>query len=112
MIVCSIAAAEETKSIAAGDVKSSSTNSDRSKRGLYATSLVASPYAPAYAAPYAAPYVAPYTTPYVAPYTAPYVAPYTAPYAAPYAAPYTVAAPYVPSYSAYPYGYTSSYGFY
>lgn len=98
---------------AAEDVKSSSPTksvADRSKRGLYAP-FVGSPYAPAYAAPYAAPYTAPYAAPYVPPYAAPYVAPYAAPYVPPYAAPYTTSS-YLSSYSAYPYGYASPYGFF
>lgn len=80
--MCLASAAEQAKP---SSTQPAAAGTDRSKRGLLAAPLVASPYA-AVAAPYAAPYVA----------AAPYAA---APYAV--AAPY--AAPYVSSYSTYPY---------
>lgn len=93
VVVCFAAAAEEAKSS-----PSVQSTADRSKRGLVAAPLVASQYVAA--APYvaASPYVA--AAPYAA---APYVAaPYAAaPYAAAISSPY--AAPYVSSYTSYPY---------
>lgn len=105
-VMCFAAAAPATEEVKSSSPSSAVSGTDRSKRFV----AIAAPYAAApyvAAAPYAAaPYVAaPYAAaPYVAasPYSAaPYVA---APYAAaPYAIASPHAAPYVSSYTTYPY---------